>query len=411
MSFWDWLTTSPPSRPEDATDLSVSDPALAAYFSPVENYSGVQINEDTAMALSAVFRAGSVIAGTLAGLPLRSLEQQGSRVNEVSSILDTPGGKPEYGVTKFEWKETLFWHLLLHGNTFIFKVKNGAGAIARLDLIHPLHVSVRVPTVDEITRGEVPLGGKWFEVTLADGTRARYDAATIMHIPYVSLDGIEGLSPIAIARNSFGVAAAGDRAAAKMFNSGALIQGLVTPDGDDVDDDDVKAIRQQLDRSVVGWENASAIPIVNRRLKFTPWTMSAADAQFLQSRQFQIEEIARWYGVPPHLLMQTDKQTSWGTGVESQNRALGRTVLGPWASRVEQRLSRLLAPGRWAEFDFAALERPSPEVETGLLIQQSGGPIMTPNEARDKRNLKPVEGGDALRGIAAPGEPADASAE
>jgi HK97 family phage portal protein len=118
--------------------------------------------------------------------------------------------------------------------------------------------------------------------------------------------------------------------------------------------------------------------------------MTATDAQFLQSRQFQIEEISRWTGVPPHLLMQTEKQTSWGTGVEEQNRALGRTVLLPWAQRVEHRASRLLAVPRWVEFEFAGLERPSPDREIELLLAQVAGGLLTVNEARAYRNLPPL---------------------
>jgi HK97 family phage portal protein len=118
--------------------------------------------------------------------------------------------------------------------------------------------------------------------------------------------------------------------------------------------------------------------------------MTAADAQFLQSRQFSIEEIARWTGVPPHLLMQTDKQTSWGTGVDEQNRGLAKFVLGHWAQRFEQRASRLLARPRWCEFEFAGLERPNFATEIDLLIKQVAAGILTVDEAREIRNLPPL---------------------
>jgi HK97 family phage portal protein len=124
---------------------------------------------------------------------------------------------------------------------------------------------------------------------------------------------------------------------------------------------------------------------VNRRLQFTPWTMTAQQAQFLESRQFQIEEIARWSGVPPHLLMQTDKQTSWGTGVDEQNRGLSKFVLGHWAQRVEQRASRLLARPRWCAFDFAGLERPNYQVESQIDLAEVAAGVMTADEYRAKR--------------------------
>jgi HK97 family phage portal protein len=129
---------------------------------------------------------------------------------------------------------------------------------------------------------------------------------------------------------------------------------------------------------------------VNRALKFTPWTMSAEDAQFMQSRSFQVEEIARWFGIPPHLLGLTEKATSWGAGIETQNRGLARNVLAPWGKRFEERLSRLLPNPRFVEFDFAALERPNPEVEIDLLIRQVEAGLLTVNEARAIRNLPPL---------------------
>jgi len=203
-----------------------------------------------------------------------------------------------------------------------------------------------------------------------------------------------------VARNSLGTAIAGDRAAAKMFASGALHSGIVTPE-EDVTEEEAKTIKESLNAKVSGWENAGEIAVVNRRLKFTPWTMSLEDAQFLQSRQFQVEEIARWTGVPPHLLMQTEKQTSWGTGVAEQNRGLSRFTLQSYTSRTEERLSRLLPAPRFCEFDFAGLLQPAPEVEIPLLIQQVAAGLMTPNEARRIRGMDPIDGGDVLRVAAA----------
>ena len=382
---WRWTR-----RQERSAPLSIGDPAIAGYFQIGNpNYSGATVGEGSAVALSAVYRAISLIAGTLASLPLRSLRDTGDGMRQrVTSILDNPGG-PD-GATGYEWKETVLWHLLLHGDAFLFHAFNGAGGLAALLPVHPLAVSVSWPTPDE-TR--LPVGGKWFDVTYADGTRQRLDAEGMTQIPGPSIDGLRGLSPIAVARNSLGTAIAADRAAARMFNSGATISGLCTPE-DDLEPDEAKDIKASLDKSATGWENAGGIAVVNRRLKFQPWTMSAVDAQFLESRQFQIEEIARWFGVPPHLLMQTDKQTSWGTGVEEQNRAMGRNVLGPWTKRIEERLSRLLPSPRFVEFDFAALERPAPQVEIDLLIKQVEAGLLTVDEARAIRNLPPLTATD-----------------
>jgi hypothetical protein len=93
--------------------------------------------------------------------------------------------------------------------------------------------------------------------------------------------------------------------------------------------------------------------------------------------------------------MSSEKSTSWGTGLEEQNRAMARTVLAPWANRFEQRASRLLARPRWAEFDFHGLERPAPDVEIGLLIQQVQAGLLSVDEARAIRNLPPLPDPDA----------------
>lgn len=390
---WPWRRDQAVRR----SRYSVSDPALASIFSlGTPNYSGVEVGEGSALGLSAVYRAVALISGTLASLPVRTMKAlpDGQR-ERVASFLDTPGG-PD-GATPFEWTETILIHLLLHGNAFLLHVRNGAGALAALDPVHPLCVGVELAAVwpEDPTRRVV--GGKLFRVTMQDGSIQVHDCSTLTHIVGMSTDGVRGLSPISVARNSLGTAVAGDRAAAKMFSDGALISGLVSADGDDIDDDEAKTLKESLERGVSGWENAASIRFVNRKLKFTPWTMSAEDAQFLQSRSFQVEEVARWFGVPPHLLMQTEKQTSWGTGVESQNRGLQRTVLAPWATRIEQRLSRLLRGDRFVEFDFTGLVRPTPEQEIDLLAQQVDKGLMTLNEARSVRNMPPVPGGDVLR--------------
>jgi HK97 family phage portal protein len=380
MAWWNWR------REQRSASLSVSDPALIEYFNIGNpNYSGVNIGENSALGLSAVWRAVSLISGTIASLPLRTIREVDGVTTRVSSFLDNPGG-PD-GPTPYEWKETVLAHLLLHGNAFLAHVFNGGGGLVALVPLHPLAVSVEQWTSKmDMPR---PPGDKFYKATLDDGTVRVFTDDTMTHIPGLSMDGLRGLSPISVARNSLGTAVAGDRAAARMFSSGALISGMVSPD-DDVEEEDAKTLKAEINRKVVGWENAGDIAFVNRKLKFTPWSMSAEDAQFLQSRQFQIEEVARWYGVPPYELMQTEKQTSWGTGIEAQQRGLARQVLGTWATRIDQRLSRLLPNPRFVEFDFKGLERPTPEQEIDLLLKQVKGGLITVNEARSIMNMQPM---------------------
>lgn len=360
-------------------------------YAPVDTFisqwadaNGITVTERSALGISAFFRAVSLISGTLASLPFPSYRMNGTTREQVTSVFDDPDG-PD-GQTVYEWKETAFLHLLLHGRAGALKLANGAGGIGRLPLVHPMSWAVELPKPNEH-----PAGGLWFRVQLEKGGSERFDADGFWYVPGLSLDGKQGVSLLTYARQSMATTMYGERRAEKLFRNGAMISGLATPE-DEADDitDDVPQLRREINAATSGPDKAGTIAVVNRRLKITPWTMTAADAQFLGSRQFQIEEIARWTGVPPHLLMQTEKQTSWGTGVEMQDRALGRTVLNTWSTRFEQRASRLLARPRWAEFDFTALERPAPDREVEMDLQQVSAGVMTVDEYRQKRGWKPL---------------------
>lgn len=370
--------------------LSISNPAVAEYLGyGLISYSGVSVNEVTAVTLSAVYRACNVIAGVLASMTLRSVrESRDGQVEVVSSWLDELAGPESY--TNFETVEMMMWHLLLHGDAFLMHRYNAAGALVGVTPVHPLAVGVYWDTL-------LP-GGKRYEVSLEDGQQLSLDASTLTQVMGPTLDGLRGMSLITVARNSLGTAISGDRSAARLFKNGALISGMVTPaNGAELSADDATAIKRDINSKMLGQDHAGDIPVINRNLQFTPWTMNAQDAQFLESRQFSVEEVARWFGVPPHLLMQTEKQTSWGTGVEEQNRGLRLFTYLPWAERIESRLSMLLPRTQKAEFDFSRLERIAPQDEAKMLIELVEAGLMTPNEARRKQHLPPLPGGDLLR--------------
>lgn len=382
---WPWQKRTEPTVNRA---VSIGDPALAGYFNPggLVDLAGVAVNEHTALGLSAFYRAVTLIAGTLASMPMPTYTAPaGALRKQVASTFDEPDG--EFGQTAFEWKESAFLHLVIHGRCGGLKLRTGAGAIERIPLFHPLTWRPVEPSIHEYQTGRLPVGGLWFDVRLDTGQTRRFDATDFWYVPGPAMDKQFGMGVLQVGRSSLGTSIAAEKAAAKTFSNGALISGLAVPDYDDGLDitADVPEIRRQLDRSVSGYENAGAIAVINRRLKFTPWTMTAEQAQFLQSRQFQIEEVSRWTGVPPHLLMQTEKQTSWGTGVEMQDRALARSVLGTWSKRFEERASRELPRPRFVEFDFTALERPSPDKEIELDLQQVKGGVMTVDEYRARR--------------------------
>jgi HK97 family phage portal protein len=396
-----WWRRSRPAQQQPTDLISISDPALAEYFRVGnQNYSGVPVGEGTALGISAFWRAVSIISGTIAMLPMRTIREVDGAITHVGSVFDDPGAV--IGMTPFEWKQTVILHQLLHGAAPLAHVYNVAGALAGLVPLHPLSVMVDPPPRRRDGGLEAPYQ-RTFSAILQTGERVTFTERTMTYCPALSLDGRVGLSLIGAARNSLGIAVAGDRAAGRMFANGALISGLVTPEeGERVEPDDVKTIKADLDATVGGWENAGGLALVNRRLKLSPWTMSNKDAQFLESRAFQIEEIARWTGVPPHLLMQTEKQTSWGTGVAEQNRGLSRYNLAHWTTRLQQQLSRRLAAPRSVIFDYTEWEKPDPQQQTTMLVQQVRAGIITRNEARAALGMAPMAGGDQLETAAEP---------
>jgi HK97 family phage portal protein len=383
---------------------SVADPQLAVMLGYTPADGTVVVTANTALTLSAMFRAVSIVAGSVASLTLRTIETdpKSGEKKPVGSFLDNPGGDR---YTPFEWAELLTISIILKGEIFLQHIYNAAGALAWLNPVLPEQVSVYW----DASRP----GGKRFEVkqSVIDGQPQKpltLDATTMTQIMGMSLDGRRGISAIGAARMSLGTALAGDKAANRQFSQGAMISGMVTPDGDeDFDEDEAKTIKRMVNRTMIGPEHAGDIPVINRRLKFSPWTMSAKDAQFIESRTFSIDEVGRWIGVPPHLLGLTEKSTSWGQGIAEQNRGLARYTLKSLTSRIEQRLTRLVvSPRKVAQFDYTEFVAPSPEDNVNLIIAQVNAGLITPNEGRRRLNLAPIDGGDRLRIPAGAADPA-----
>jgi HK97 family phage portal protein len=403
VAAWWWRKRKVEER---AASYSIGDPVLAMMLG-YTSANGLSVSPATALTLSSVYRAVSIVSGSIASLTLRTIEQaRGSdQRNPVVSFLDNPGG--DY-FTPFEWTEIVMISLLMRGEIFLQHVYNAAGAIAWLNPVMPENVSV-------FWDDKRP-GGKRFEVTIPaqEGRKTEvktFDPSTMTQIMGLTLDGLRGISAIGAARLSLSTALAGERAANRQFTNGAMIAGMVTPDGDeDIEEGEAKQVKEMINRKMLGPDNAGDIPVINRRLKFQAWQMTAADAQFLESRTFSVDEVGRWFGVPPHLLGLTEKSTSWGQGIAEQNRGLARYTLQPWTQRIEQRLSRLVAnPRRTAKFDYSDFIAPSPEDNVNLIIAQVNAGLITPNEGRARLNLPRVEGGDVLRIPAGAGAPQPAT--
>lgn len=365
-----------PVEERAAGDISISDPALAEYLG-IARTGTLDVSEYSALGITGFYRAVSIIAGTIATLPLKTYKQSDTVKERAASFLDNPAGP--YPLTPFAWKELVMLHLLIQGEAFLLHVYNGAGAMVGL---WPVHRSA-------IAKVEWMGADKLFTVDLADGTQKQYTTADMTHVMAITTDGLRGIAPLTLFRQTIKLGLAGEIAATRSFSNGMLLSGIVTPD-QDMEEEEAKTIKEGLMAKMAGVENAGDIAVINRSLKFSPWSMSLEDAQFLQSREFQVVEFARMFGVPPHLLGATEKQTSWGTGVAEQNVGLARYTLMPWTSRLEESLSALLMGTKWVEFDYAGLLQGSPKEEIDLLIAQVNAGLLTKDEARAIRNLPPL---------------------
>lgn len=355
-----------------------------------------QVTEAAAMGVPAFFRGVSIIAGTVAGLPLKTYEEtaDGELRQRVPSILDEPGRLLDMAL--YTWKSLVATYMAIHGEAFLWKRRNVLGDIIAIEPVHPLAIvkverradGRKMMTMRQDDNGRPsPLGR--FQV--------EYTTDELEHIIRLTLDGLRGVSPIRLMREAMSVLLSASDAARRLFTNGALISGLVTTKDTDVDPEEAQALLDQLRSRITGPTAAGDIVFLNADLQFTPWSMTAEDAQFMERTEFGITDVARMLGIPPHLLAQTEKQTSWGTGVTEQNRGLARFTLVHYTDPFQEVCSDIVGPLEWAEFDYSKMLQATPEEEKQLVIQQVNGGVLTVNEGRKLLNLPPLPGADTLR--------------
>lgn len=374
---WPWS-----ARERFSDSYSIGDPAFAAWLRGEDSSDSEAVTPYTVLGLSAVLRAVSVISATLAGLPLRTYERQGEDRVRVPSVFDDPYPGID-GMTPFSWVETVLIHLLLWRNAYLW---HDARDTRTGDV-----TTYRPLLPDVITKVERVNGRKQFTYVGPDNIPQTVGSEWITHIPGPSLDGATGHPLLSSARAIFSGAISGDKAAQLTLRRGIRLAGLLVPEeGEEVDETDGAAILESLRAKAVGREHAGDVALINRRMKLTPWTPNNVEMQWAQTRQMVLGEIERLFGMPPHLLADTEKQTSWGTGVAEQNLGLARYTLMGWSSRLEQTLSQRLPSGQFCEFDYKGLLQGTPAEEIGLLIAQVEAGLLTKDEARKILNLPPL---------------------
>lgn len=387
MTFLDALLGKAETRSSIESPLvPLTSSTLLDWMTGPQSHAGVHVNEQSSLGMPAVWRAVNLIAGTVASLPLHAYQYS----NDVRvPVADTQSSakllaNPHPDLTPFEFWETMMAHLLLWGNSYAQILRNPLGQADELWPIHPARV--KVGRAKDMTKVYVING---------DEQNPRSDD-TILHIPGFGYDGVTGVSPIHLARQGIGLALAAEEYGARLFGSGSLASGILQVDRQ-LTQDQAEALKARWKSKVGGLERSHEVAVLDNGAKFQQLSIPPQDAQFIESRRFQISEVARIFGVPPHMLMDTDKSTSWGTGIEQQGIGFVVYTLRPWLTRVEQRMTRLLRPGTvYAKYSVEGLLRGDTAARyTSYATARQWG-WMSINEIRKLEDLAPVANGDGM---------------
>jgi HK97 family phage portal protein len=328
----------------ESPNTPLSSAHLADWAGGARSDAGVAVTEKRVYGLPAYYRAVAVTAGSLAGLPIHVFVNGTRERVRQRTVLDNPNPRQ----TPFEYWFTAFANALSWGNAFALKIRDRGGVVREAWPIHPSRV-----VVCEVRREAAVPDGKVFEVTFPDGTQGRFTSLDVFHLPYLSLDGISGIRPLDLFRQSLGIAIAAEDTSARFYGSGAMVSGALSTD-QPLKDEQAKRLKARWKSLLSGPKNAGDIVVLDRGTKFERVALPPGDAQLLESRKWSVTEIARMVGVPPHVIGDVERSTSWGTGIEQQTLGWVKFDLQSWVSLWEQRVTRELLPGGWSSGNWYA---------------------------------------------------------
>ena len=359
--------------------------------------SGKTVTERSAMQMTAVYSCVRILSEAVAGLPLHLYKYTDSGGKAMT--LDHPlyrllHDEPNPEMSSFVFRETLMTHLLLWGNAYAQIIRNGKNEIVALYPLMPNKMSV---DRDEdgclyytYYRGtDEAIKNKEFSVTL--------QPSDVLHIPGLGFDGLVGYSPISMAKNAIGMAIACEEYGAKFFANGAAPGGVLEHPGTIKDP---QRVRESWQSTFGGSGNANKIAVLEEGMKYTPIGISPEQAQFLETRKFQINEIARIFRVPPHMVGDLEKSSF--SNIEQQSLEFVKYTLDPWVIRWEQSIQRSLLNSEekkkyFAKFNVEGLLRGDYQSRmNGYAIGRQNG-WMSANDIRELENLDRIpaeDGGD-----------------
>lgn len=352
-----------------------------------DTYSGRRVSPQLAMQLTAVFSCVRVLAESVGMLPCSLYEQldRGNRraVRErLNKLLST---KPNNYMTPQEFWELLIACLCLRGNFYAYKVK-ALGEVVELLPLDPSSVTPK-------------LNSKWepeYQVTFPDGKRDTLTQDDIWHVRIFTLDGLTGLSPVAYAKQAVGLGLATEEHGSRLFGNGAVTSGVLQTD-QYLKDDAYERLKTDFENRHQGLANAHKPMILEMGLKWQQISMTSEDAQFLETRKFQLEEICRIFRVPLHMVQNTDRATF--NNIENLGIGFINYSLVPYLTRIEQRINvGLVKPSKqsvfYAKFNTGALLRGDMKSRFDAYATGINWGIYSPNECRELEELNPREGGD-----------------
>ena len=292
--------------------------------------SGKAVNERTAMQTSAVYACVRILAESVAGLPLHVYERtaNGSKSTKPSHPLyQLLHDEPNREMTSFVFRETLMSHLLLCGNAYAQIIRDGRG--------FPIALYPLLPDRMAVDRNE---SGELVYTYQSDKGQVKLRRENVLHIPGLGFDGLIGYSPIAMAKNAVGLALATEDYGAAFFANGANPGGVLEHPGV-IKPEQADRLRESW-QSQFGGANAHKVAVLEEGLKFHQMSIPPEQAQFLETRKFQINEIARIFRVPPHMVGDLEKSSF--SNIEQQSLEFVKYTLDPWVVRWEQSLQQAI---------------------------------------------------------------------
>lgn len=376
-----------PRASVESPEVPLTSATLLEWLGSSKSASGINVTETSALGMSAVYQAVNLIAGTSASLPLHAYTADDDDVRTRvprSAMSARLLANPHPDLPAFEFWEIVYAHIALWGNAYLRKLRNQNGQIVELWPIHPARVKAGRTSGD---------GSKVYQI---DGGETEHTDKTVLHIPGFGYDGICGVSPIRFARQNIGLALAAEQYGAALFGNGSLASGILQTE-QRLKQADADALKKRWRDKATGLDNAHDVVVLDAGAKFQQLSIPPEDAQFIESRRFQIAEVARMYGIPPHMLMETDRSTSWGTGIEQQNIGFVAYTLRRWLIRVEQRITKHLfdpAAGEFASYSVEGLLRGDSKQRAEFYTSMFHLGAYSTNDIRRLENRAPVDGGD-----------------